>query len=510
MPRYKPFDYKQTVMLPLSLENQLLPGTFEFALHYLIENRVDLSKFEAKLKNDDTGREAYHPKTLVKIILYGYSQGIVSSRKLERACKEHVIFMALSCLAMPDHSTIALFVSSMKEEIEPLFVNILLTCEEMNLLGHTEFALDGLKLPSNASKEWSGTYPDLAKKREKLRAKIAYLLSEQIQTDKSDSESKNTNKTICNKAEETIKRLRAKAEKVERFLAENERKIGKGGKEIQSNITDNESAKMKTSHGVIQGYNAQALVDEKHQVIVYGEVSSSGQDYGQLNSVIDGAKENVGALGFDGDYFENTVMSMDSNYHSKENLEKAKEEGIDAYIPDVKFRQRDPRFQSANRHKAEREEKYKLEDFQYDEKKDCYICPAGKLLMRYAREHKIGNIIFRRYGADEGDCAKCSLREKCLKTPGAKSRHLAIAVGKHEPSLSEEMIKKIDTPEGRRIYARRMKIVEPVFANIRTHKRLDRFTLRGKIKVNIQWLLYCIVHNIGKIAVFGTVWGNRA
>lgn len=74
MTRYKPFDYKQTVMLPLSLENQLLPGTFEFALHYLIESRVDLSKFEAKLKNDDTGRVAYHPKTLLKIILYGYSK----------------------------------------------------------------------------------------------------------------------------------------------------------------------------------------------------------------------------------------------------------------------------------------------------------------------------------------------------------------------------------------------------------------------------------------------------
>jgi Transposase DDE domain. len=261
---------------------------------------------------------------------------------------------------------------------------------------------------------------------------------------------------------------------------------------------------MKTSHGVIQGYNAQALVDERHQVIVYAEASSSGQDYDQLSSVIDGAKENVGVLGFGEDYFENSVMSMDSNYHSYENLEKVKEEGIDAYIPDVKFRQRDPRFESANRHKPEREEKYKLEDFRYNnEERDCYICPAARVLNRYARVHKIGNNIFRRYGADEGDCVNCLLRQKCLRTPKAKSRHLAIAVGKYEPTLSEEMIKKIDTPEGRRIYARRMKIVEPVFANIRTHKRLDRFTLRGKIKVSIQWLLYCIVHNIGKIAVFG-------
>ncbi len=119
--------------------------------------------------------------------------------------------------------------------------------------------------------------------------------------------------------------------------------------------------------------------------------------------------------------------------------------------------------------------------------------------------HKIGNTIFRRYADDEKDCANCLLRQKSLQTPEAKSRHLAIAVGKKEPNISEEMIQKIDTPEGRRIYARRMKIVEPVFANIRTHKRLDRFTLRSKIKVNIQWLLYYIVHNIGKIAVFGTI-----
>lgn len=130
---------------------------------------------------------------------------------------------------------------------------------------------------------------------------------------------------------------------------------------------------MKTSHGVIQGYDAQALVDEKHQVIAYAEASSSGQDYDQLSSVIDGAKDNVEALGFGEDYFENTVMSMDSNYHSKENLEKAKEESIDAYIPDVKFRQRDPRFESANRHKPKKEERYKPEDFQYDEHRESAI-----------------------------------------------------------------------------------------------------------------------------------------
>jgi transposase len=122
-----------------------------------------MSVFDDNYQNDETGRRAYDPKILLKVVLFAYSRGLTFSRKIERACCENVTFMTLSGNQRPDHSTIAAFVSSMKEEILPLFRDILLVCEQENLLGGSFFALDGLKLPSNASKRWRGTLSDISK-----------------------------------------------------------------------------------------------------------------------------------------------------------------------------------------------------------------------------------------------------------------------------------------------------------------------------------------------------------
>jgi transposase len=188
MAKYKPYDYSQRVMVPVSLEEQLVPGTLEFAIHTLVETRIDMSIFDPRYRNDEMGRWAYDPKILLKVVLFGYSRGLISSRQIERACRENVTFMALTCGEQPDHSTIAGFVSSMREEILPLFRDVLLVCEEEGLLGGTFFALDGCKLPSNASKEWSGTIRDLRRKREKLEKKVKELVEEQVGVDKKDKE----------------------------------------------------------------------------------------------------------------------------------------------------------------------------------------------------------------------------------------------------------------------------------------------------------------------------------
>ncbi len=154
MARYKSYDYSQRVMIPVSLEEQLVPGTLEFAIQTLVEDRMDMERFEDRYRNDETGWLAYDPKILLKGLLLGCARGLVSSRKMEQACRENVTFMALTGGQRPDPSTIAAFVSSMPGEIVPLFRDVLLVCEESGLLGGTVFALDGCKLPSNASKEW--------------------------------------------------------------------------------------------------------------------------------------------------------------------------------------------------------------------------------------------------------------------------------------------------------------------------------------------------------------------
>jgi transposase len=506
MAKFKPYNYDQLVMLPISLEDQLEPGTLEYTINVLVENHIDLSVFEDRYQNDETGATAFNPKVLLKVILFAYSRGVISSRQIERACAENIIFMALSCGYRPDHSTIAQFISSMQEEIESVFSNILLVCAELGLLGGTHFSLDGVKLPSNASKEWSGTFKELEHKRDKLQARLQRVLNEHIHTD-------SLPRHELERRQKQEKRLQHQVERLNQFLQEEKPKIGKGGKEIQSNVTDNQSAKMPSSHGVIQGYNGQALVDDKHQVIVHAEAFSS-QDHENLAPVLAGAKKNMQAIGEEETYFEGKQFSADSNYHSYDSLDLCKVEGLNAYIPDIQFRKRDERFAEQERFKdgihlrkrqASKTKKFTAADFTFDEAKQTYLCPQGKALICKARNQRNRYRLYDIYHARQEDCADCPLKLRCLSKPDTPFRYLSVRVDEQTPNLIDEMKAKIDTPEGKKIYARRLAIVEPVFANIRVQKRLDRFTLRTKAKVDVQWRLFALVHNIGKIHNYGLV-----
>jgi transposase len=512
MARYKGYDYTQTVLVPVSLENQLLPGTLEFAIQALVERRMDMTVFERRYKNDEIGCPAYDPKILLKVILFGYARGLISSRKMEQACRENITFMALACGIVPDHSTIATFVSTMKEEISALFRDILLVCAEQELLGGTHFALDGVKLSSNAAKEWSGTFAELRRKQEKLEEKLKQVLAQHEVADKEGEEARGTGcHTERDKRQEQVKRLTHQAARIDAFLATNDPKRGKHGHEVQSNVTDNESAKMHTAHGVIQGYNSQALVDANHQVIVHAEAFGNGQDYGHVAPMLKGAKANVQAIGLGEGYFAGKILSADSNYHSDENLQTCAHEQLDAYIPDNQFRQRDPRFPPQEPLGPPTEEKFTVADFTCAPEQGGYRCPAGKVLKLKAQQHRIKHLLYSRYEAQEADCRGCALREKCLQSPETRRKHLAVLLGKVEETLSEKMRAKIDTPEARVMYGQRLAIVEPVFGNLRSQKRLDRFTLQGKVKVSIQWMLYCMVHNIEKILHYGGAverWGQ--
>jgi transposase len=258
MARYKHYDYRQTKMLPVSYEQQILPGTFEHTLSYLIDQKVDLTVFESRYKNDETGAPAYDPAILLKIVLFAYSKGIIHSRKIEALCHENVVFMALSADTQPHFTTIADFVSSSSAEITRIFRNVLLVCDEAGLIGREMFAIDGLKLPSNASKEWSGTKEELAKKAQKIQRTIEQVLSQH----RSNDEREATDASTATHQARQLEKLTAAMTKIEEFLATHEEKLGRSGKPVQSNITDNESAKMKTDKGVVQGYTGVALADE--------------------------------------------------------------------------------------------------------------------------------------------------------------------------------------------------------------------------------------------------------
>jgi transposase len=506
MAKFKPLNEDQLVMLPISLQDQLVPGTLEHTISELVDKHIDLSVFDARYNNDETGAAAIHPKILLKVILLAYARGMISSRQVERACQENIIFIALSYGYAPDHSTIASFISSMQSEIETLFSNVLLVCEELGLLEGTHFSLDGVKLSANVSKEWSGTLDELKHKRDKLQEKLQRVMAEHAQADQQPG-------VVVERQTNRERRFQQQVERLNEFLKDREPKRGSNGKEIQSNAVDNESVKMPTSHGVIQGYNAQALVDSKHQVILAAEAFSS-QDHENLEPMLAGAKKNVAAIGKDETYFQGKQLTADSNYHSFHNLTLCREEKIDAYIPDIQFRKRDPHFAEQERFQdgihgrqrpAAKPGPFTTSDFTFDPGKQVYLCPQGKELTCHARNQVNRYRTYDIYHARLEDCAVCTLKARCLSKPTTSRRYLSVPMDTQQPNLIDEMKAKIDSEVGKRIYARRLGIVEPVFSNICVQKRMNRFTLRTKLKVDVQWRLFALVHNIGKIQAFGTL-----
>lgn len=501
MPRYIQRDTKQLVMIPLDLEKQLEPGSLAFTINEIIEHKIDIRPLEEKYKNDKEGRPAWDPKILLKIVLLAYSYGINTSRKIAKACEENISFIAISSWSTPHFTTIAEFISGRGKAITQIFKEVLLVCEEMGMLGGTTFALDGCKLPSNASKEWSGTKKELKRKADKFEEKVKHLMERHKELDKEEEEEKGDDDK--SKREKQRAKVNKKIKKIRRWLEENEGKEGKRGREVKSNITDNESAKMKSSHGVVQGYNGQAVVDEKHQVIVAAQAFGSGPEQELFRPMIEEAKRNMEYIKGVKGYLGGKKIIADTGYFTEDNLKKADEEKLDAYIPDQQYRKRDERFQGKDKYSPKKKERYTKEDFIYDDKNDRYVCPHGKIVRLDNRNVRIGRFEGRRYVAKESDCRGCSIRKRCLRSETTKKRYLFITKKKYNANYSARMVEKIDTEYARDIYAKRMGIIEPVFGNICYNKKLNNFTLRTKIKVNIQWLLYCMVHNIEKIAHYG-------
>jgi hypothetical protein len=195
-------------------------------------------------------------------------------------------------------------------------------------------------------------------------------------------------------------------------------------------------------------------------------------------------------------------------------LKVLKDEKIDAYIPDIQYRTRDPRFANQKRfkdgvHGRQRPDvkpgRFTVSDFSFDPDKQVYLCPQGKELNCYARNQTNRHRTYDLYRARTKDCAACPVKARCLSKPTSSRRYLSVQVDSQPPNLIDEMKAKIDSEEGKRIYARRLGIVEPVFANICVHKRMHRFTLRSKRKVDVQWILFALVHNIGKIHTYGAI-----
>ncbi|AAM05389.1 IS1182-like element ISMac2 family transposase [Methanosarcina acetivorans] len=456
---FKRYDQKQQFLLPFNLEEFVPENHIARVLNDIIDV-IDISAIESTYSEE--GCPAYHPRLLLKILLYGYLINIRSSRKIEQMTQTDTAFMYLAAMQKPDFHTICRFRSTHLGPIKEIFSQVVTFCKEMDLIG-SSISIDGTKVKANAS-------PRQSKSSDALEKEIDKILKESIETDKHEDEiyGDSTPYQIPEELVDKKKRLE-KIKAAKKKLDEEKLK--------KVNITDNDARIMKHKDGSKKpSYNCQVAVDEKEQIIVAADVVNEENDLHQMEPMIQNVKNTLGD--------KPTIVLADAGYFSYDNVEFLLNEEIDAYIPD-------------NFYKAEKEgktRKFRKALFKYDEEKDCYYCPAAFEIPFIRIQKRKGEPDLRYYVCSY--CSKCVLKNACTMSG---KRTITRDPREH---LMEDMRAKLNTEKGTEKYQKRMSTVEPVFGQMKQDRGFREFLLRGKGKTKIEFVMMCTVHNIRKIADF--------
>ena len=454
---FKRYDQKQQFLLPLNLEEFVSEDHISRVLNDLIDV-VDISAIESTYS--ENGCPAYHPRLFLKILFYGYLINIRSSRKINDMTQTDTAFMYLAAMQKPDFHTICRFRSTHLDSIKEIFSQIVTFCKEMGLIG-SSISIDGTKVKANASLRQS-------KSSDAIKKEIDKILRESIETDELEDEIYGDS-TPYQMPEELVD----KKYRLEKIKAAKKKMDEEKLKKV--NITDTDAKIMKHKDGSKKpSYNCQVAVDEKEQIIVAADLVDEENDLHQIEPMIENVKETLG-------YKPNVVLA-DAGYFSYDNVKFLLDEEIDAYIPDNFYEVE----------KRGKTKKFRKSLFTYDEKKDCFYCPAA-FEIPFTRIQKREDEPDLRYYV----CKYCSL---CvLKNACTESKNRTISRDPRE-YLMEDMRAKLDTEGGTEQYQNRMSTVEPVFGQMKQNRGFREFLLRGKRKTRIEFLMMCTVHNIKKIA----------
>lgn len=458
----KEYNQDQGLLFPPHLR-QLLSDDHPAVIVNDVVETLDLSCLYQKISPE--GNPAYHPKMMLKILIYAYSNGIFSARDIHRALHESIAFIYLSAWQKPDFRTISDFRKNNLAEVEDLFCQVVDMCKRLGMVSLGHIALDSSKFKANASDK--RTYD-----KKRIKKAIDKLLKEANRVDSREDRLFGSNR----RGDEVSEEVQRQTDRLARLEQIREELEHRGTKKI--NATDPDAVFMKTRQGITTSYSGQVCADESHHVIVAADVTNEPSDSEQLMPMVEKTQKTIG--NFD-------TLSADSGYSSGENLESLAEKNLDAYIPDANY-------QGSQRGKQESPggPYFPRSKFIRDEAQDCFICPAGKKLT-FSHMQKVKNKEpLRMYRCRA--CKDCPLRDQCTKNKGGRT----ISLNPHDDHL-RAMRTKLDTNYGKRMYAKRKTIVEPVFGHIKETIGFCKFSLRGLKKVSGEFLLVCIAHNIRKI-----------
>jgi len=449
---FRAYDPDQVLLMSPVISEWVPEGDLAHFVSDLVEGALDLSAVYASYESE-RGYPPYDPRLMLKLLIYGYANGVCSSRALERATHRDVAVRMLCAGQHPDYRSIARFRARHLKALSELFVQALRLCAESGLVKLGRLALDGTKLRANASRHKAMSYERMTKKETELESEIAELraqatalLEEAAAIDDAEDELYGADRRGDELPDELVRResrlarLReAKAALEAQAREREERRRSEMAAEgrtprtppdgrdpfapkptDQRNFTDPESKIMKASDGAFhQSYNAQAIVDEHAQVILSADASNQAPDTPQLEAALDQLAENLEAIEIE--LPANAALTADAGYFSEDNVKAAQDHGLDAYIATGRTKHSDP----------------------------PPIAPRGRI----------------------------------PKNATPKQR----------------MARKNKTKKGQATYARRKVIVEPVFGQMQTVQNARHLLLRGKDAARAQWRFHCAIHNLLKL-----------
>src|SRR5436190_3158959 len=461
MNKFKAIKDDQLFLLPPSVEDFIPSSHLARVIDEIVEG-FDTSMIEERYS--EIGQKSYHPKILLKLLIYGYGTGVVSGRKIAARCEIDTAYMFLASMYRPDFRTINDFRKDNIEYFKKCFVDVIKVCQQLQMVRVGTIALDSTKIKPNAAanrtKDKEGYQRWLSEIEEQIQRIIKR--AEQI-NQQEDKEHGNE------RGDELPEELREKQQlksKIQSVLAQIK-------EEEKINLTDTDARVMKDSNGFSSNYNCQAATTLEG-IIVGAYVSTSASDKAQLLPLIEQVQENTKE--------KTTEALADRGYSSYDNYEKLEEQNITAYIPD----------QGEHLQATRSADKFDRSNFIYDQEHDKYISPQGKELhFERIYEHKKKKQKSRIYTTN--DCFTCPLKQSCTK---GNKRYIHREF--REP-LREKVRQQLNTPQGKALYRKRMHSIEPIWGNLKENKKIRKFNLRGKEKVNAEFLLHCISHNITKI-----------
>ncbi len=453
-------DRSQTLLFPERLEDYIGP---ENPVRFLDAFAGSLNLHTlgfAKARCADTGRPPYDPAALLKLYLYGYLHRVRSSRLLEAECHRNVEVLWLLGKLTPDFKTIADFRKDNLKPLKAVARQFILLCRKLELFGGELLAVDGSKFAAVNARDQNFNAARLQELIERADERLAEYLKELDQADTAQPGSPVLSKS---ELEQKIAALQERQDWHKELLGELD------AEQKQVSVTDPDTRKMPTAHGMVVGYNAQTAVDAKHKLIAADDVTNEVTDLHQLADVALEAKANLELKGAE--------VVADAGYYNAAEVSRCVEQGLTPYIPKADT--------SANTARG----LFGKSQFRYDAAKDVYVCPAGAELTYRFATYELGREL--RYYRAVG-CKCCALKSRCTRNKANRS-----ITREENEHLMEAMAARMRAQPHK--FKLRKTLAEHPFGTIKRWFGYTHFLMKGLEKVRCEWSLTTLAYNLTRV-----------